>query len=76
MSNASLRASNVACVLLARVVRMMHGPRNLPPTGGMREMFERKWLEWDSKGLAVGRELRIGAYSVISAHYRRPPRYE
>jgi hypothetical protein len=22
----------------------MHGSRNLPPTGGMREMFERKWL--------------------------------
>jgi hypothetical protein len=39
---------------------MMRGFGNLPPTGGKREMFERKWLEWDSKGLAVGRELRIG----------------
>jgi len=75
-SNASLRASHVACVLLTRVVRMMRGPRNLLPTGGMREMFERKSLEWDSKGLAVGRELRIGAFSVISAHYRRRPSYE
>jgi hypothetical protein len=44
-SNASLRVSNVACVLLARVVQMMHGTRNLPPIGGMREMFEGKWLE-------------------------------
>jgi hypothetical protein len=55
---------------------MMHGFRNLPPTGGTREMFERKWLEWDSKGLAVGRSYAKGAYSVISAHYRRWSRYE
>jgi len=54
-ANASLRAGNVACVLLARVVRMMHGLRNLPSTGGMREMFERKWLEWEREGLAFGR---------------------
>jgi hypothetical protein len=26
---------------------MMHGLRNLLPTGGRHEMFERKWLEWD-----------------------------
>ena len=52
---------------------MMRGPRDLLTTGGMREMFERKWLEWDCKGLAIGRELRIRAYSVISGHYRRRP---
>jgi len=39
---------------------MMRGLRNLQPAGGMCELFERKWLEWDSKGLAAGRELRIG----------------
>jgi hypothetical protein len=33
-SNASLWASNDACVLLTRVVRTMRGPRNLPPTDG------------------------------------------
>jgi hypothetical protein len=52
---------------------MMHGPRNLPPTGGMREMCGRKWLEWHSKRLSVGRELGIGAYNVIFAHYGRRP---
>ena len=55
---------------------MMRGPRNLLPIGAMREMFERKWLKWLLLGIAVGRELRIGAYSVISAHYRRRPSYE
>jgi hypothetical protein len=35
-SSASLRASNVACVLLTRVVRMMRGPRTLPPTDSRR----------------------------------------
>jgi hypothetical protein len=55
---------------------MMRGPRNLPPTNRMREIFERKWLECESEGLAAGLNLRIGAYRVIFAHYRRRPSYE
>jgi hypothetical protein len=29
---------------------MMHGFRNLPPTGGMREMFKQKWAKMVFQG--------------------------
>jgi hypothetical protein len=54
-SNAILRANNVACFLLTRVVRMMRGPRNLPSIDGMREKYPslgeglRIWVPQESR---------------------------
>jgi hypothetical protein len=53
----------------------MHGFRNLPPTGGMREMFEQKWAKMGLQGFSGGTGATPRGYSVI-AHYRRWSRYE